>query len=144
MADLSNQYFDASPLTVRFSITSPPDDGGWRDFHLAFYADALREGVVASCTEQLATDDVERLAVGLRAIARGDAQALVFAPTEPSFILRATRRTGADEEQEPDDVEMLWIIDQGAVESNKSTDTGIAVVMVVRPAQIETFVTELS
>lgn len=144
MADLSNAYFDASPLTVRFNMTSPPDDEGWRAFHLAFYADALCEGVVASCTEQLATDDVERLAARLRAIARGDAQTLDFAPTEPSFILRATRRTGADDEQEPDDVEMLWIIDQGAVENNKSTDTGIAIVMVVRPAQIETFVEDLS
>jgi hypothetical protein len=144
MADLSNTYFDASPLTVRFSVTSPPDDEGWRDFHLAFYADALREGVIASCTEQLSTDDVERLVARLRDIARGAAQTLVFAPTEPSFILRATRRTGADEEQEPDDVEMLWIIDQGAVESNNSTDTGIAIVMVVRPAQIEAFVAELS
>lgn len=131
MAKLLNSEFLHSPLAVTFEITGLNADG-WRSFHLLLTSDPANSRVVASCTGQLSADDYERLGKGLQDLLAGKLNTLGFSPTEPSFLLRMSRLKSAD-------FEFLWVVDQGVVERDYSTDTGIGILMTVQPREMQEF-----
>jgi hypothetical protein len=136
MAKILNSEFQHSPLAVSLDILSR-DVHGWLGFRLLMTSDHAHTREVASCTGQLSSDDYRRLSEGLQRLNSGNLDSLSFSPTEPSFLLRINRLQNSE-------LEFLWVVDQGAIEADYSTDTGIGILMTVQPKGSQDLLAELA
>lgn len=135
MATLKNIEFESSPLAVALELTEI-DAEGWSRFRFSLTSDESMSRQVVSCEEQLSADDFQRLIEALRGLVSGRIEKLNFAPTEPSFYVRGERL-------HTDEIELIWFVDQGAIESEYSTETGVGIVMVTDVNPLDEFASAL-
>ena len=123
---LRNNHFDISPIVVELKV-QPEDGEGWREFTLKLVAGAPAAATVAECAGSLSREDFAFLFDSLEAATRGTA--FDFSPLESWFILRV-------QEYSEQEVEMLWVVDQGMARQSTGTDTGIGVLIIVSKADL--------
>jgi len=120
--EIKNTYFEKSPLSVSIHIENSTQEGH-RSFTLSLTKDESALNKLAACNGVLFDDDMKFLQHFFKELATEDDRLLQFAPMEPSFILRG--------QNQGDEIELLWIIDQGMAEANYSTDTGVGLLMTI-------------
>ena len=123
---LKNSYYDDSPLSVELQL-EPGDQEGWHQFSLSLFAGA--KAPVTGCTGSMTNVDVQNLSDRLRAACSDEAVSLEFSPLEPWFTVRL-------EQLSQSEVECTWIVDHGMASGKASTETGIALLMILAKDQL--------
>lgn len=118
---IKNTYFDKSPLTVSMHIGDEIVEKDLHEFTLSLTNDAGASNVLAGCKGVLFSDDMQLLRNFFNELTDQHKRLLQFTPTDPSFILRG--------QNQGNEVELLWVIDQGMADANYSTDTGVGLLM---------------
>ena len=118
---IQNLYFEKSPLSAHLKIDEERKKNV-RHFELSLYSDRKASLLVAGCKGVFFDDDIESLCKCLEELTDGDKKLLSYAPMEPSFLLRG-------QIQADNSIELIWIVDQGIVDANYSTDTGVGLLM---------------
>jgi hypothetical protein len=122
---LENDHHDLSPISVSLT-TADTDDEGWRAFSLRLISSG---SVVAECDGSLSKEDYDYLIKKLEETCVSAETQFEFSPLESWFILRVQPYSG-------EDVELLWIVDQGRAKNKASTATGLGVLMIVSRAKL--------
>lgn len=123
---LRNNHFELSPLSVELHLQDE-DAEGWRAFTLSLLAGQAKPARVAHCAGSLSRDDWTGLIGKLEAAAGGGA--FEFSPLESWFMLRCRPYSG-------DEMELLWVVDEGMASRKTGTDTGIGFLMIVSQSDI--------
>ncbi len=118
---LRNSHFDVSPIMVELNVKGENGEG-WRDFTLRLTAGEDSTNPMAECVGSMSREDFTFFAENIDAASRGGE--FEFSPLESWFILRVREYS----EQE---VELLWVVDQGMAKNKTGTDTGVGVLMIV-------------
>ncbi len=117
---IKNLYFEKSPLSVDIVIEDIVKQGV-RPFKLSLRNDVSASNVLAECVGVLFDEDINSLLKFLEELSIKGNSTLNYAPMEPSFMLRGQCQSN--------DVELLWVVDQGMAGAKYSTDTGVGVLM---------------
>jgi hypothetical protein len=136
MATLRNDQFRDSPLSVQLTLRPAPD-AGWFSFTLRLFDDTACEHPVVTCSGAFSGSDYARLSDALEQISNGTRAAIDFVPDDPTCMVRARVLGNGD-------IEFIWIVDKGFVDTGVSTDTGVAIVLTVQPGQVRAFAEELA
>lgn len=118
---IRNTNFDKSPLTVWMNIGERNAEKDLHTFTLSLTNDAAGSNMLAECKGVLFSDDMQLLQNFFKELNDQHKRLLQFTPTDPSFILRG--------QNQGNEIELLWVIDQGMADANYSTDTGVGVLM---------------
>ncbi|MEO9649770.1 MAG: hypothetical protein ABJ360_00640 [Roseobacter sp.] len=123
---LKNIYYDDSPISVELQL-EPADQEGWHQFSLRLFAGA--KVPVIECRGAMTNLDVEKLSNKLRAACEDEAVPMEFSPLEPWFTVRTSQLSQSE-------VECTWIVDHGMATGKASTETGIAVLLILTKDQL--------
>jgi hypothetical protein len=121
MAILDNISFEVNPWRVSVEV-GPQDQEGWRACRFALVYGPEHDQLLVSVSEGLYKDDLANLVKSLRALGQATTDRIEYEPLEPSFLLRG-RRWSAD------NIELAWFADQGHLEAQMATETGIGVLI---------------
>jgi hypothetical protein len=135
MATLDNIAFEENPWRVSLEI-GPQDHEGWRSCQFMLVYGAEHNQPLVSVSEGLYKDDLANLVNALRNLAQGTADRAEYEPLEPSFLLRGHRYSA-------EDIELAWFVDQGQLEANMSTESGVGVLMRADAAAVLQFAAAL-
>lgn len=131
-----NNLFDVEvPRQILLQINQP-DTEGWRKYNMVLVTNKKGDKLV-EFEYSFSSFCIERFRGGINDLLEGKIDEFNFEPIEPAFSLKISRL-------DPDEFEMLCIVDISYIHNGPSTQTGLGVLIVVQNNELKSALEELN